>query len=87
VNVFTEGLPEVTFSASLDTKGRITVPARIRNRLGIDKGDEIFLSLKSEDVVRKDVNSLEEALIFVKSFDSVSSFSFSDGVVEVILDE
>lgn len=77
----------IRFSAQLDTKGRITVPARIRNRLDLEKGDQIALQLDSRKVLEQEVDNYREALRFVDKFDSVSSFSFSDGVAEVILDE
>jgi AbrB family looped-hinge helix DNA binding protein len=87
VNVFTEGLPEVSFSASLDSKGRITVPARIRNRLGIDKGDEIVINLKSKNVVKRQFETKDEALEFLSELGEVESFSFDGDTLEAILDE
>ena len=53
----------------------------------MEKGDQIALQLDSRKFIEKEVDSYKEALYFVKQFNSVSSFSFSDGVVEVVLDE
>jgi len=85
VAVFTQD--SVKFSAQLDSKGRITIPSRIRNRLGLENGDEIALGLESRRVIREEVSSYRKALQFIRKFDSIQSFSFSEGVVEVILDE
>ncbi len=76
-----------TFSGSVDSKGRVTIPARIRDRLDLGKGDELSLSINSAEVVRKEVGSLREAVDFVRSFQNVRSFSFQNGVVEVVQDE
>ncbi len=76
-----------TFSATLDSKGRITVPSRIRKRLNLGKGDEISLSLSSTQVVVEEVGSYREALEFINSLDSVKSFSYEDGVVEVTISD
>jgi AbrB family looped-hinge helix DNA binding protein len=86
VNVFTEGLPEVSFSASLDSKGRITVPARIRNKLDLEKGDEISLILDSDNLIRKSFSSKSKALEYISSLEDVKSFSFDGEVLEAVLD-
>lgn len=75
----------VNFSAQLDSKGRITIPARIRNRLDLEKGDRISLRLESKKLVQEEVENYREALRFVNKFESVSSFSYTEGTVEVIL--
>ena len=75
------------FSGQIDSKGRVTVPARIRKRLELEKGDQIVLQLDSSKVVQKEVGSYRKALSFIEQFESVFSFSFSDDVVEVVLDE
>lgn len=73
-----------TWTGQLDSKGRITVPSRIRNKLDLCKGDEVTLSVTSTKVVIEEVGSYQEAVEFIRSLDSVKSFSYSDGVVEVI---
>lgn len=77
--------PRIT--GQLDSKGRVTVPARIRNKLGLEKGDKIFLRLESSNIIQREVEDYRQALRFVSQFESVSSFSFNEGVVEVALDE
>lgn len=74
-----------TFSGKLDSKGRITVPSRIRNRLQLEKGNRISLEIRSDRVVRKEVENEEEALQILSDFESVKSFQYSDGLLEVVL--
>ena len=76
----------IRFSAILDSKGRVTVPARIRDKIGIGKGDRVSLILNSREVVRERVEDYQEALDFVRQFESVQSFSFESGLVEVVLE-
>lgn len=82
VETFTE-----TFSTQLDSKGRITVPANIRKKLGLEKGDRVKFSVRTSRIRSKKVSSIDEALNFVKSFDSVENFSFDGEEVEVELCE
>ena len=76
---------EVSFSAKLDSKGRITVPAKIRDRLSLEKGDELRLDLKSGKVLRKNFSSKSEALGFLSGLEGVEKFSFSSGTLEVVI--
>jgi len=78
---------KISFSGKIDSKGRITVPARIRNKLGLENGDKISLSLESGKIISKDFTSEEEALEFLSSLENVKSFSFDGNVLEVVLDE
>ena len=75
------------FSATLDSKGRVTVPARIRNKLGLEKGDKISLTIDPSKVISKEFRSEEKALEFLSSLDGVESFSFDGEVLEAVLDE
>lgn len=75
----------LTFSGTLDSRGRITVPARIRNRLGLGDGDTLSLQLNSRDVVRKEFSDEQEAIRFVSSLEDVKSFSFDGQMLEVII--
>lgn len=77
---------EISFQAKIDSKGRITVPAEIRERLSLEKGDSIPFKLAASRVIVEEVGSRDEALRFIESFDSVRSFSYEAGVVEVVLD-
>lgn len=81
------GVGAFTFSATIDSKGRITIPARIRNRLGLEEGDEVSLSLNASRVVVEQVNSYQEALELIEQLDNVQSFSYNEGIVEVVVDE
>lgn len=74
-----------TWEASLDSKGRITVPSRIRNKLGIEFGDSITLAVTSDRVILREVDSQEEVLKTISSLDSVQSFQYKEGVLEVVL--
>lgn len=74
-----------TFSGKLDSKGRITVPSRIRNRLQLEKGNRISLEIRSDRIVRKEVENEEEALQILSDFESVKSFQYSDDLLEVVL--
>jgi AbrB family looped-hinge helix DNA binding protein len=83
VAVFTR----VRFSAELDSKGRITVPAEIRNRLELGKGDRISLGLESTKILRKDFSTKSEALNYLRELENVESFSFDSGTLEVVLSD
>lgn len=85
MGAFTNDLPKLEFSAAVDSKGRVTIPARIRDRLSIQPGDEIYLGLSPSTLIVEEVGSREEALRFIESFDSLRSFSYEAGVVEVLL--
>lgn len=78
---------KVSFSGSIDSKGRVTIPARIRNRLGLEKGDQVSLTLNASNVIVEEVDSYREALELIQSLGDVESFSYSYGKVEVVLDE
>lgn len=83
--VFTQD--SVGFSAQLDSKGRITIPVRIRNRLELEKGDRVSLNLESSSILRKKFSSREEALKFLSGVQNVESFSFDGETLEVVIDE
>lgn len=76
-----------TCSCRLDSKGRVTVPSRIRNRLGLEQGDELRISVENTEVKSKKASSFEEAKAFIESFSEVESFSFDGEQVEVVLSE
>lgn len=83
VAVFTQ----VSFSATLDSKGRITVPSDIRDTLGLEKGDKVSVGFESCRVVRKSFSSERGALDFLSGLANVESFSFDGRVLEVVLRE
>lgn len=76
-----------TLTGKIDSKGRVTIPSRIRKDLGLEAGDELSISLRNCQVKRKKVSSFEEAKAFIEGFSSVETFSFDGEVVEVILRE
>jgi AbrB family looped-hinge helix DNA binding protein len=76
-----------TCSAQLDSKGRITIPSRIRKKLGLEAGDEFRISVQNSEIRRKKASSFEEAKAFVDGFSNVESFSFDGETVRVILRE
>lgn len=80
-------MDEFTLTGKIDSKGRITIPSRIRDRLGLEAGDELDISVRSCQVKRKKVSSFEESKAFIEGFSSVESFSFDGEVVEVVVCE
>jgi AbrB family looped-hinge helix DNA binding protein len=91
VSAFTESLlpNEQTsgFSARLDSKGRITVPSQVRDRFSLEAGDRVSLCVSSPKVLVREVGGRREAIEVVESLDSVKSFSYCSGILEVALDE
>ncbi len=82
---FTQG--SVRFSGKIDSKGRVTIPARIRKRLGIGSGDRISISVKIGRLIEKKMDSEKEALEFLNSLDKVKSFKYDGDKLEVVLDD
>ncbi|MFO7794330.1 MAG: AbrB/MazE/SpoVT family DNA-binding domain-containing protein [Candidatus Nanohaloarchaea archaeon] len=78
---------KVSFSGKIDSKGRITIPSRIRDRLGLSSGDRINLSINSSRVIRKEFDSQREALVFLSGLENVEGFNFDGEVLEAILSE
>lgn len=77
----------VSFSGKTDSKGRITIPSRIRDKLGLGSGDRVNLSLESSEVIRKEFDSQNDALEYLSGLENVESFNFDGEVLEVILNE
>lgn len=76
-----------TWDAKVDSKGRVTIPARIRDRLNISGKEQVSISIQSRKIVRKEVENEKEAVQLISQFDSVESFQYSEGILEVIYDE
>ena len=77
---------KTTFSATLDSKGRLTVPARLRSSLGLEAGNEVKLVLANVSIKRYQANNLQEALEIISQLDNVQEFSFADGQLKVVRD-
>jgi len=75
------------FSAQIDSKGRVTIPASIRDRIDLKKGDKIDLRLDSSRVIRKQFDSNAGALNFVRELQDVKEFSFDGELLEVVLSD
>lgn len=75
---------KTTFSATLDSKGRLTVPARLRNSLGLEAGDEVTLSVAEVSVERYNVEGRQEALELLSQLEDVEEFSFRDEELKVV---
>lgn len=88
MNAFTSSVDELKnpeFSATLDSKGRVTVPARYRKKLDLQKGDRLTIGLSKATKVEKLVKNREEALKIISGLEKAQSFSFDGDKVEVIL--
>lgn len=77
----------VSFSGKIDSKGRVTVPARIRDKLNLCKGDTVSLELNSTKVIRKKFSDQRDALNFISRLEGLEEFSFDGEILEVILSE
>lgn len=76
-----------TFSAKLDSKGRVTIPAEIREKFNLQQGDTIQAGVFSFKVETREVESYKEAIEILQEFESVKSFYYEEGTLEVTLDE
>lgn len=76
-----------TFSAKLDTKGRVTIPAEIREQFNLQQGDTIQAGVFSFKVETREVESYKQAVELLQEFESVESFTYTEGILEVILNE
>lgn len=76
---------EPVFSGKIDSRGRITVPSKIREKLDLEKGDTVSLSLNNVCILREKFSSKEKALGFVSDLEGVSGFSFDGEILEVII--
>jgi AbrB family looped-hinge helix DNA binding protein len=73
------------FSGRIDSKGRVTIPSRVRKKLGLESGDDVKISVRNCQVKKRKVSSFEEAKAFIEDFSGVESFSFDGEIVEVVL--
>jgi bifunctional DNA-binding transcriptional regulator/antitoxin component of YhaV-PrlF toxin-antitoxin module len=76
-----------TFSAKLDSKGRITIPAEIREQLNLKQEDTIQTGIFSFKIETRNVESYKEAIELLQEFEAVKSFYYEEGTLEVVLDE
>ena len=75
-----------TFTGTVDTKGRITIPSSLRSRLGLKPSDVIELAVTPDRIDRYEVGSLQEAREILEQYQQVESFSYEAGVLEVVAD-
>lgn len=78
-----DAFTEIAFSGIVDSRGRVTLPSDIRQRLDIGEGDRVTLKLNSIRIERNDVDSIQEAVEILSESEDVKSFSFSGGTLEV----
>lgn len=76
-----------TFVASLDSKGRLTVPSEVRKKYDLERGDTFRISLESIEVEEVEVAGVEEAQEVLQELEDVEWFFYRDGVLEVVLDD
>jgi AbrB family looped-hinge helix DNA binding protein len=79
-----DAFTEIAFSGVIDSRGRVTLPSDIRQRLEIGEGDRVTLKLNSLSIERKEVSSIEDAIEFLSESDGLKSFSYSSGTLEVV---
>jgi AbrB family looped-hinge helix DNA binding protein len=79
-----DAFTEIAFSGVIDSRGRVTLPSDIRQRLEIGEGDRVTLKLNSLSIERKEVDSIEDAIEFLSESDGIKSFSYSGGTLEVV---
>ncbi|MDY6770714.1 MAG: AbrB/MazE/SpoVT family DNA-binding domain-containing protein [Candidatus Nanohaloarchaea archaeon] len=73
--------------ASLDSKGRLTVPSEVRKKYDLERGDTFRISLESIEVEEVEVAGVEEAQEVLQELEDVEWFFYRDGVLEVVLDD
>ncbi len=77
-----------SFSGKIDSRGRITIPAGIRDGLGLDEGDKVTLQVADSERLTKKVKSRSQALDFLSKIErDVESFSYDGEILEVVLSE
>lgn len=77
-----------SFAGKIDSRGRITIPAGIREGLGLDEGDQVILQVADSDRITKKVESRSQALDFLSKIErTVESFSYDGEILEVVLSE
>lgn len=75
-----------TVDASLDAKGRVVIPAAARDRLDLAQGDTVRVTVRAARVDRFPVAGRQEAVERIAALDDVRSFTYRDGVLEVVRD-
>ena len=75
-----------TFSATVDSKGRITVPSTVRDSNNIEPGDNVTLSLPEVKVKEFEVSGRNEALQILEELENVQEFSYSGNKLKVVID-
>jgi AbrB family looped-hinge helix DNA binding protein len=73
-------------TGTLDTKGRITIPADVRSRFGLDPGDDVQAVLNPVRIDRVPVDSPADAQQMLQDYEDVRWFRYADGVLEVVRD-
>jgi bifunctional DNA-binding transcriptional regulator/antitoxin component of YhaV-PrlF toxin-antitoxin module len=65
----------------------VTIPAEIREQFNLQQGDTIQAGVFSFKVETREVENYKEAVELLQEFESVRSFYYEEGTLEVILDE
>lgn len=86
--VLSTGAPadSARFTAVLDARGRILIPAAVREHLGIGRQDTVRVRIETVQVETYAVDGYSEALERLQDLDDVNAFSYRNGELEVVLD-
>jgi bifunctional DNA-binding transcriptional regulator/antitoxin component of YhaV-PrlF toxin-antitoxin module len=65
----------------------VTIPAEIRDQFNLRQGDTIQAGVFSFKIETREVENFKEAIELLQEFESVESFTYTEGILEVILNE
>ncbi|MDY6766318.1 MAG: AbrB/MazE/SpoVT family DNA-binding domain-containing protein [Candidatus Nanohaloarchaea archaeon] len=76
-----------SFIARLDDRGRIVIPARIRDTLSLAYDDTVAVELRAVEVETFPVDGPGDAQERLAELSNVRSFAYSDGELRVVVDD
>lgn len=75
-----------TITATLDDRGRITVPAALRDRADLEPGDTVQVRLAPVRIDRIRVDGPADARDRLDGIGDARAFTYRDGILEVVRD-